>query len=53
MGFIRAIIYVEWVFLPHSFGIVRGKPNKYQVGWCPANYDGCFATQVSSVMLDL
>ena len=28
--------------LPHSFGIVRGKPNKYPVGWCPANYDGCF-----------
>ena len=40
-------------YFPHSFGIVRGKPNKYQVGWCPANYDGCFATQVSSVMLDL
>ena len=30
---------------PHSFGIVRGEPSKYPVGWCPANYDGCFATE--------
>ena len=38
---------------PHSFGIVRGEPNKYQVGWCPANYDGCFCHGEPSMVLGL